>query len=191
MSPNFFAEVKMNESSDCYIVKKETVDWIIMFLSAMIPQPFLSYIVMKVLDEGWTIFWYTILAINVFQFILWSANTLVSTVIFKLYSKRRLVETVYADLVRLKFPTDDFFTGPADPDIYYYDVAINDLIPANIRMKAVAYYNEICSIHIGLLGKLRFKKVHGEALSKYFMEHPGITVFSYHDEGEKPCLAAD
>lgn len=180
----------MSESSDCYTIKKETVDWVVMLLSAMIPQPFLAYIVMKVLNEGRAVFWYTIIAINVFQFILWSANTLLSTVVFRLYYKRRLIESVYADLVRLKFPTDEFFMGPDDPDLYYQDVAINDLIPATIRMKAVAYYNELCSIHIGLLGKLRFQKVHHEALSKYFIEHPGINALSYHNDEQKPCLAA-
>lgn len=181
----------MSESSDCYTIKKETVDWVVMLFSAMIPQPFLAYIVMKVLDEGWAAFWYTVLAINIFQFILWLVNTLVSTVVFRLYYKRRLVETVYADLVRLKFPTDEFFMGPDNPDLYYQDVAINDLIPATIRMKSVAYYNELCSIHTGFLAKMRFQNVHYEALSKYFIEHPGITAISYHDDEATPCLAAD
>ncbi len=178
----------MSEPRDCYTIKKETVDWVVMLLSAMIPQSFLAYVVMRVLDEDWATFWYVILAINVFQFILWLVNTLVSTVVFRLYYKRRLVETVYDDLVQLKFPTDDFFLGPDDPDLYYHDVAINDLIPVAIRLKSVAYYNELCSIHTGFLAKLRLQKVHREVLSKYFIERPGITAMSYHEDDVTPCL---
>jgi hypothetical protein len=171
----------MGDTSDYYTVKKETVDWVVMLLTAIIPQPFISFIVMKLLHEGWSVFWYTILAINTFQLVMWLTNTLVTTIMFRLYSRRRLSDMVYNELVRLKFPTGDY-PGLNVADVYYHEIACDSDIPCNIRMKAAAFYNEMKTTNSGIIASMRLQKVHDEAIIKYFKNHPGITISSYYDE---------
>lgn len=132
----------MGDTSDSYSIKKENVDYIVVFISSLIPQPLIAYVVMKVLNESWGAFWYTILAINGFQFVMWAVNTFITTIMYKMYFRKRLVENVYIELERMKFPTAIYYPGKGDSDTYYYEIAYDSDIPCNIRMKAAAFYNE-------------------------------------------------
>jgi len=169
----------MASSDDIYSVKKETVDYIVFFASSLIPQPLIAYIVMKVLNEDWGVFWYTIVAINVFQLIMWTVNTLITALMFKIYFKNRLVENVYNELIEYNFPTSDFNPGKGNSDTYYFEIATDSDIPCNIRIKATTYYNEFNAIGVGILANRRIHNIHEEALAKYFKDYPNISVSSY------------
>lgn len=172
----------MGDTSDSYSIKKENVDYIVVFISSLTPQPIIAYVVMKVLNESWDAFWYTILAINGFYFVMWTVNTFITTIMYRIYFRKRLVENVYIELERMKFPTANYYPGKGDSNTYYYDIAYDSDIPCNIRMKAAAFYNEFNTVGFGILAKMRLSKVHEEAIAKYFKDHPNISVSTYFED---------
>jgi len=172
----------MGGNSESYSIKKVNVDYIIFFISSLIPQPLIAYVVMKVLDESWGAFWYAILAINGLQFVLWIVTTLITTIMYKIYFRKRLIENIYFELVRMKFPSDIYHPGKGDSDNYYFEIANDDDIPCNIRLKAAAFYNEFNVANLGILARMRLSESHDEAIARYFNDHPNISVSTYYED---------
>lgn len=168
--------VKKVDVSDHFVIKKETVDFIVVLLLGNIPQPLIAYLVMKFTDDLWPTFWWTILAMNGFYFVMWLLNAIIMTIAFKLYFSKRLSDHVYNQLVHFKFPAImENALQYNDAESIYYEIA-NEMnyLPCNIRIRATSFYCEFINISPGIIAKSRLNKGHIAALKRYAKDYPDV-----------------
>lgn len=167
---------KKIDTSDNFMIKKETIDFIVLMLAGFIPQPLVAYIAMEMTNEKWRFFWWVILAINALYFIMWLSRTLISSLTYKYYFKKRLVETVYKQLAHFKFPTipKNALDYNNAEDIYYEMANEMEQLPCNIRIRATAFYCEFKQLGTSFIIHGRYNKAHMEALKKYSEDYPSI-----------------
>jgi hypothetical protein len=167
---------KKVDASDHFIIKKETVDFIVVLLLGNIPQPLIAYLVMRFTDNQWGSFWWTILAINVFYFVMWLLNTIATAITFKLYFFKRLSDRVYNQLAHFKFPTiTESALQYSDAESIYYEIANEmDYLPCIIRIRATSFYCEFTMACSGIIANTRLNKVHIAALKRYTEDYPDV-----------------
>jgi len=146
---------------------------IITFVGGLIPELTLSYIVMKLTDEGWSIFLLTYMAIQLFYLIVWFFRSIVKTVVFRAFSKREWVKEYYETLIKYRYPIEGYsIYNKADVERYFGDITNDPRLQAETRINASIIWNGFDLLRE--MGKyqhfLRLRKVAFEAVKEYFME---------------------
>jgi len=163
------------DNGDSFVIKKETVDLLLSIFIGAIPQPLIAYTVMKMNDEGWSLFWWVIAAINGFYLLMWIINTVIVEVFFKLYFKTRLVETAYKQLDAFKFPSLTIKSiENINPEDFYYELYEDESLQCNVRIRAAIFYNEYRALTAtgSFLAARRMNKAHREAMIRYANKYP-------------------
>lgn len=168
----------MEKSNDSYTIKKGTVDNVVVFIAALIPDLLVAYVGMKFIEDTWKTFWYILLAMAAFQFVMWLSRELVNYLLFIAYTKKRFIEIIYNDLVTYKFPTTGYYPDGYNSDIYYYEITTDSDASCRLKMKSLCFYNEFNAVGTTMLGRMRLHKVHSEAIGKYFKDYPDISIYN-------------
>ncbi len=116
---------------------KDITGFIIAFVGGLIPELTLAYIVMKLTDEGWSIFLLTYIAIQLFYLIVWFFRSIVNTLFFRAFFKRQMVKGIYETLIKHRYPIGDYVIyDKADVERYFEDIAYEPQLQAETRIHA-------------------------------------------------------
>jgi hypothetical protein len=152
---------------------KDITGFIIAFVGGLIPELTLSYIVMKLTDEGWSVFWLTYIAIQLFYLIVWFFRSIVNTLFFRVFWKRQMVKDLYEQLINYRYPIEGYFIyDKADVVRYFEDIAFEPRLQAETRINAGGIYTgfDIMRSVGNFQALFRVRKVAFEAVKEYFME---------------------
>jgi hypothetical protein len=106
-------------------MKKEITSYVITFVGGLIPELTLAYIIMRITDEGWWMFWLTYLAIQLFYLIVWFFRSIVNTLFFRAFFKRQMVKSIYESLVKRQYPSQGYYMGnTGDVETFFEKISL-------------------------------------------------------------------
>lgn len=166
--------------SDGFVVKKDAVDFVISFATQIAPQMIIAFLVMIMIDDGWKVFWLSLVIVNLYHFYLWLMNTLITSFTFKYYFLKRLSDSILSCLELFDFPAvsdrvlclekSPYFS----PEDFYYHCYMSKNLPCKVRIKAAAYCGEYkeATENGKIILRKRMNKVHWDALKRYAQKYP-------------------
>lgn len=152
---------------------KEIKGYFIVFVGGLIPELTLAYIVIRLTNEGWWVFWLTYIAIQVFYLIVWFFRSIVNSLLFRVYFKRQMIKDIFEGLVKWRYPIEDYVIyDKAVVERYFEDIVYEPQIQAETRINAGAVCTRLNVLReLGnYQGFLRVRKAAFEAVKNYFMK---------------------
>lgn len=109
---------------------------ILSFFLGLIPELAISYLGMKLLNEGWIAFWIIFFGIQIIHLLRWGYKSLASWILFYFGLKSKITEGIYSDLVKNKFPNPKGYLHNVLSKDYFNDVASDSEIAIDTRLMA-------------------------------------------------------
>ncbi|MDH3353253.1 MAG: hypothetical protein OEL87_02295 [Nanoarchaeota archaeon] len=150
---------------------KDITAFAITFVGGLIPETLLSYFVMKLSGEGWSVFWLTYFAIQAFYLIVWFFRSIVNWVLYRIFWKKSLVKGIYESLIGSRYPNEGYYlSSSGDVETFFEDITYEPQLSVETRIHAASLCTRFNVLHeLGnIQGMYRLRKVAFEALSKYF-----------------------
>lgn len=167
------------DTSENFVIRKDTVDILLLMLKNIIPELAIAYIVMKLYDGEWGLFWWVIAAMNGFYILMWAINTMITEISFRLYFRKRFADIAFSEFERLHFPAImPGIIAIESPENIYAELAYNENYPCDIRIKCAAYsveYNNLNS-SASYLAIKRINQSHRDALTRYSNKYPNYII---------------
>ena len=142
---------------------------IISFIFGLIPDLAISYLGMKVLNGDWSTFWIIFVFIQIIPILKWAYNSISSWIVFYSGLKDKIMDGIYSDLTKNKFPSpkDVHYIVAHD---YFQSVSDDPDIPIETRLSAKEI--ETILINFSRAGEiqtnLQWEKAADAALKKYY-----------------------
>lgn len=149
---------------------KNFTAFLISFVCGLIPEVFIAYVVMKLTDEGWSIFWITYIGIQVFHLIIWFFRSLVTWVFYNIFWKKEIVNGLYSCLNKYQYRTPLYVLNCGhDAEVYFEDTVYDPEIDPETRIHAGSVLTRITFLReLGhIQGLYRFRKAALHALRKF------------------------
>ncbi|MDP3259366.1 MAG: hypothetical protein Q8M34_02095 [Thermodesulfovibrionales bacterium] len=139
---------------------------ILSFILGLIPELAISYLGMKLLNEGWTVFWIIFFGIQIIHLLRWGYKSLASWILFYFGLKSKLTEDIYSDLVKNKFPNPEKYSHPVLSLDYFNAVAYDPEIDMDTRLvaKEIATTLENCQREGEIQRTIQWEKASETAL---------------------------
>lgn len=150
---------------------KEISAFAITFVGGLIPEMLLSYFVMRLMGEGWSVFWFTYIAIQLFYLIVWLFRSIVSWVFYKFIWKTPLVESIYESLIERQYPNKGYcICDSGDVETFFEEMVFEPQLNIETRIHAASLSTRFNVLREfgNIQGLFRLQKATFIALKKYF-----------------------
>lgn len=144
---------------------------LVRFVAGLLPEFFVSYLLMKFFDEEWSAFWLIFFMIQFLYLIIWIFRSIISKILFETQLKEQIINHIYDNLVKRKFPNPKEYYS--DSISYLEQVVVDNSIDPSVRIGATSIiteykiYQQLGQIQLSW----RLKKCIGIALYKYTKFH--------------------
>ncbi len=154
-----------------YKMKLTYKEHLINFGIGLLPELGVAYLLMKLFNEGWDIYWIIFFSIQAFYFIRWLLRTVISKLMFETVYKSKFINSYYEKLVQNRFP-DPFEIYHEDIENYFEEIVCNESIKAETRISAASMLTSLRQWQDGgqIQVFLRMRKCAKLAVKKY-MSH--------------------
>lgn len=167
---------------ECYVITKgrhlmkHIAAFVISSVGGIIPELTLSYIAMELTGEGWLVFLLTYVAIQLFYLLVWFFRSLVNWFFFRVFWKKQLVEGIYEELVKRRYPNQGYFIyNTGDVEAFFEEITFESRLHTETRIHAASLctrFNVLRELG-NFQGIFRLREVAFEALNKYFKKKDG------------------
>lgn len=140
-------------------------DFLKVWLISWLPDIGLSWVYMKLSDNGWSSFWQCLLLLIVVQVFFGIKQVIAGSLIFRLFTKEKMSQVMATVMRQQKFPEPE---DGEEFELYMYRLINDESLPVDTRIVAKGMASEVEAVRqTGIFPGLRVLKIANQAVVKY------------------------